>query len=59
MHGGSGFSNTRDTIARLQPDALVVQEGLSISRNSVAGSAQEIVAWAEGLGLSDSEDSHA
>ncbi len=58
VHGGSGFSNTRDAIARLQPDALVVQEGLSISRNDVAGSAQEIVAWAEGLGLSDTEDSH-
>ena len=53
VHGGSGFADTRETIARLQPGALVVQDGLSVSRNAVADSAQEIVAWAEGLGVSD------
>ena len=50
-HGGSGFSNTVSTIAELQPDAQVSEEGLSISRNEVADAADEISAWAEGLGL--------
>ena len=50
-HGGSGFSDTENTIARLQPDAVVSENGLTISRNDVAGSAEEVAAWAEGLGL--------
>ena len=51
VHGGSGFSNTVDTIAQLQPDAQVSSDGLSISRNDVADAADEITSWAEGLGL--------
>ena len=50
-HGGSGFSRTESTIAELQPGATVSENGLAISRNDVAGSAQEIASWAEGLGL--------
>lgn len=51
VHGGSGFSDTVDTIAQLQPDAQVSSDGLSISRNDVADAADEITTWAEGLGL--------
>lgn len=51
VHGGSGFSDTVDTIAQLQPDAQVSSDGLSISRNDVADAADEITSWAEGLGL--------
>ncbi len=50
-HGGSGFSGTRETISRLQPGAAVSDNTLSLSRGDVAGSRDEVVAWAEGLGL--------
>ena len=50
-HGGSGFSRTERTIAALQPDAIVSENGLTISRNVVADSEEDIIAWAEGLGL--------
>lgn len=48
-HGGSDFSDTVDTIAELQPDAEVSEEGLSISRNDVADAQEEISSWAQGL----------
>lgn len=50
-HGGSGFSNTVETIGQLHPDAKVSDNGLSISRNDVAGAEEEIRSWAENLGL--------
>ena len=49
-HGGSGFSRTVQTIRELQPDATVVEDGLSLSRNSVPDAA-EVEAWVSGLGL--------
>ncbi|HJD22180.1 MAG TPA: flavodoxin [Candidatus Gemmiger faecigallinarum] len=51
-HGGSGFSRTVQTIQELQPDATVVEDGLSLSRNSVPDAAAEVEAWVSGLGLS-------
>lgn len=50
-HGGSGFSRTIQTIAELQPEADVITEGLSISRNSVANAQDEVTAWLSGLDL--------
>lgn len=50
-HGGSGFSRTIQTIAELQPEANVITEGLSISRNSVANAQGEVTAWLSGLDL--------
>lgn len=50
-HGGSGFSRTERTIAELQPNAVVSEDGMSISRNNVAAAEDEMIAWAEGLGL--------
>lgn len=52
-HGGSGFSRTIQTIAKLQPDAEVISDGLSISRNSVSGAESEVIDWVKGLGLSN------
>lgn len=49
-HGGSGFSQTERTIASLQPDAVVSEDGLAISRNDVAGSRDQVEAWAGSLG---------
>lgn len=42
-HGGSGFSNTIEEIKKLQPNATVKDDGLSISRNDVADSEQELL----------------
>lgn len=50
-HGGSGFSGTISTISQLQPDAHVSENTLSLSRNSVADSEEDVVSWAESLGL--------
>lgn len=55
-HGGSGFSNTRNAIADLQPGAFVSDDALSLSRNSVADSEEEIRQWAESLGLNTGND---
>lgn len=49
FHGGSGFSNTIEEIKKLQPNATVKDDGLSISRNDVADSEQEITDWAKGF----------
>ena len=48
-HGGSGFSNTIEEKKKLQSNATVRDDGLSISRNDVADSEQEITDWAKGL----------
>lgn len=48
-HGGSGFSRTISTIADLQPNATVLTDGLSISRNNVSNAAQEAMDWAIGI----------
>lgn len=48
-HGGSGFSRTISTIADLQPNATVLTDGPSVSRNSVPDAAQEAMDWASGI----------
>ena len=50
-HGGSGFSRTVQTIAQLQPEAEVLADGLSISRNAAASSADSVSQWVDHLGL--------
>lgn len=48
-HGGSGFSRTVSTIQKLQPEAAVIEDGLSISRGDVADAAQQAMEWASSL----------
>lgn len=48
--GGSGFSNTIQTIAEQEPDAIVVTDVLSISRTAVQDEEEEIVKWIKELG---------
>jgi len=48
-HGGSGFSDTNQTIAELEPDAAVTK-GLSISRNDIEDAQADIAEWLKGLG---------
>lgn len=50
-HGGSGFSGTVQTISELQPNAAVIDDGLSISRNNVSGAEEDVVDWVNGLNL--------
>lgn len=50
-HGGSGFSRTIQTISELQPDATVISDGLSISRNNVSGAESDVVDWVSSFNL--------
>lgn len=50
-HGGSGFSRTIQTISELQPNATVITDGLSISRNNVSGAESDVINWVNRLGL--------
>lgn len=49
-HGGSGFSNTINTIAELEPEAVVNKDGFTESRNNVQDAKPDIIAWLENLG---------
>ncbi len=53
-HGGSGLSRTVQTIQELQPDAAVVENGLSISRNNVPDAQSEVSDWIAGLNITSS-----
>lgn len=46
-HGGSGLADTISTIQELEPNANVYEQGLSISRNDVENSSEEIRQWLE------------
>lgn len=48
-HGGSGFSDTVDTIKELEPSAKVISEGLSVSRNDVAKAQADVKEWTDAL----------
>ena len=50
-HGDNGFSRTISTIQSLQPDAVVLDDGFSVSRNDVENAAQDAMDWASGLDL--------
>ena len=50
-HGGSGFSGTESTIAEIQPDATVSEDGLTIPRDDVADCEEEVIEWLDGLNL--------
>lgn len=44
-HEGSRFSNTIKTIANLQPNATVIENGLTISRNDVVNCKETVIEW--------------
>ena len=48
-HGGSGFSGTIQTIEELEPNATVIESGLSISRNNVADAQADVKVWTDSL----------
>ncbi|MDE6763993.1 MAG: flavodoxin [Oscillospiraceae bacterium] len=49
-HGGSGFSGTINSIAEIEPNANVITDGFSVSRNNTPNSAGDIADWLNGLG---------
>ena len=52
VHGGSGLAGTMSTISGLQPDANVLSQAYTVSRNSVANVAQDdINTWIDSLEL--------
>lgn len=50
VHGGSGWAGTTSTIARMEPEATMIQ-GYSISRNNVAAAREGVISWVKGLNL--------
>lgn len=49
-HGGSGFSNTINTITKLEPAATVNENGFTVSRNSVQEAEPDILSWLKDIG---------
>lgn len=49
-HGGSGLSETVDSIRDLQPEATVTN-GFTVSRNTVGSATDDVLAWLERLGI--------
>lgn len=52
-NGGSGFADTIKTIEKLQPNATVVKDGFTVSRNSVARAENDVRDWAKDLNLAN------
>lgn len=50
-HGGSGGSGTMDTLEELQPDVTFINNGLTISRDDVPESREDVVQWLNSLSL--------
>lgn len=49
-HNGSRFSGTIGTIEDLEPDAIVIREGFTVSEWDILEAADDVNAWLEGLG---------
>jgi len=49
-HGGSEFSNTINSISALQPNASVIKNGFTVSRNTVQNCADDVATWVKDLG---------
>lgn len=49
-HGGSGLSNTINTIRSIQPEATIVN-GFSVSRNTVGDAKEAVISWLEEIGV--------
>ena len=52
-HGGSGFSNTIHTIAEMEPEATVNEDGFTVSRNNVQEAESDILNWLGELGFTE------
>lgn len=50
-HNGSRFSNTISTIAELEPDATVIEDGFTVNERDVPDAVSDIADWVSGLDL--------
>lgn len=50
VHNGSRFSRTIQTIAELEPNATVIENGFTVSERDVADAAGDVAAWLDELG---------
>lgn len=50
-HGGSRFSNTIESIAEYEPDAEVIKDGFTVSRDDVADVESDLRNWIQSLGF--------
>lgn len=48
-HGGSGLSDTVNTITQLLPDTTVISDGFALSRNEMENAPSEVTDWLKGL----------
>ena len=51
VHNGSRFSGTIQTIQDLEPGAVVIEDGFTVSEQNAAGAAEDVSAWLDGLGF--------
>lgn len=50
VHNGSRFSRTIQTIEELEPDATVIEDGFTVSEQTVAEADPDVAEWLESLG---------
>ena len=50
VHNGSRFSRTIQTIEELEPDATVIEDGFTVSQQTVAEADPDVAEWLESLG---------
>ena len=50
VHNGSRFSRTIQTIAELEPNATVIENGFTVNERDVADAAGDVAAWLDELG---------
>lgn len=49
VHGGSGFAGTIEQIKNFEPNATVLDNGFSVSRNDVGAADADLTAWVDSL----------
>lgn len=50
-HGGSGFSDTIDSIKKEEPSAKVIEDGYSVNRDEAADSKEAVIKWLNDLNI--------
>ena len=51
VHNGSRFSGTISTIQELEPDAVVIEDGFTVSEKTVADAGADVTEWLRILGF--------
>ena len=51
VHNGSRFSGTISTIQELEPDAMVIEDGFTVSEKNVADAGANVTEWLRNLGF--------